>query len=47
MNKIGIFYGTEKGMTEAMAQVMYRVLGDDIAGEPVNVNQAKVAELLK
>ncbi len=28
MNKIGIFYGTEKGMTEAMAQVIYRVLGD-------------------
>ena len=47
MNKIGIFYGTETGMTEAMAQVMYRVLGDDIASEPVNVNQAKVSELLQ
>ncbi len=46
MNKIGIFYGTETGMTEAMAQVMYRVLGDDIASEPANVNQAKVSELL-
>lgn len=46
MNKIGIFYGTEKGMTEMMAQVMYRVLGDEIASEPVNVNRASVAELL-
>ncbi|MDD5579291.1 MAG: flavodoxin [Methylobacter sp.] len=47
MNKSGIFYGTETGLTEAMAQVMYRVLGDDIASEPVNVNQAKVPELLQ
>ncbi|QSB02811.1 flavodoxin [Methylomonas sp. EFPC1] len=46
MNKIGIFYGTEKGMTAMMAQVMYRVLGDEIASEPVNVNQATVTELL-
>lgn len=46
MNKIGIFYGTEQGMTEMMAQVMYRVLGDDIASEPVNVNRASVAQLL-
>jgi flavodoxin I len=34
-------------MTAAMAQVMYRVLGDGIAGEPVNVNQAKVPDLLQ
>lgn len=34
-------------MTEAMAQIMYRVLGDDIASEPANVNQAKVSELLQ
>lgn len=47
MNKIGIFYGTETGLTEAMAQVMYRVLGDDIASEPVNVNRAKVSDLLQ
>jgi flavodoxin I len=47
MNKIGIFFGTEQGMTAAMAQVMYRVLGDGIAGEPVNVNQAKVPDLLQ
>lgn len=47
MNKIGIFYGSEKGMTAAMAQVMYRVLGDEIADQPVNVNQAKVSELLQ
>lgn len=47
MNKIGIFYGTEKGMTAAMAQVMYKVLGDEIAEEPVNVNEAKVSELLQ
>jgi flavodoxin I len=31
MNKIGIFYGTEQGMTQAMAQVIFRILGDDIA----------------
>lgn len=47
MNKIGIFYGTEKGMTAAMAQVMYRLLGEEIASEPINVNRAKVAELLQ
>jgi len=47
MDKIGIFYGTEKGLTAAMAQVMYRVLGDGIADAPVNVNQARVADLLQ
>jgi len=47
MDKIGIFYGTEKGMTAAMAQVMYRVLGDEIADEPVNVNRATVPGLLQ
>lgn len=46
MNKTGIFYGTEKGMTEAMAQVMYRVLGGGITSKPVNVNQAKLSDLL-
>ncbi len=46
MNKIGIFYGTETGLTETMAQVMYRVLGDEIASAPINVKQAKVSELL-
>ena len=47
MNRIGIFYGTEQGLTEVMAQAMYRVLGEDIANEPVNVNQAKVSDLLQ
>ncbi|MDP2902966.1 MAG: hypothetical protein Q8N96_07620 [Methylovulum sp.] len=47
MDKIGIFYGIEKGMTAAMAQVMYRVLGDGIADEPVNVNRATVPGLLQ
>jgi flavodoxin I len=47
MNKIGIFYGTEKGLTEAVAQAMYRALGDEIADEPVNINQARVSDLLQ
>jgi flavodoxin I len=47
MNKIGIFYGTEKGLTQAMAQVMYRLLGDEIASEPLNVNRARVSDFLQ
>jgi flavodoxin I len=47
MNRIGIFYGTEEGTTHAIAEVMYRVLGDGSADPPVNVNRARPADLLR
>ncbi|MGZ8184033.1 MAG: flavodoxin domain-containing protein [Methylobacter sp.] len=47
MDKIEIIFRTEKAMIATMAQVMRRVLGDDIADEPVNVNWATVSGLLQ
>ncbi|MFA5982974.1 MAG: flavodoxin [Methylococcaceae bacterium] len=46
MNKIGIFYGTQTGMTEAIAEVIYRLLGDEIADAPVDVSKAHPSDLL-
>ncbi|MGD8591359.1 MAG: flavodoxin [Gammaproteobacteria bacterium] len=47
MKKIGIFYGTEAGTTHAIAEVLYRLLGDDIADKPVNVSRARPGELMR
>lgn len=47
MNRIGIFYGSEEGSTRAIAEAMYRFLGDAIAAPPIDVSTARPAELLQ
>lgn len=47
MKKIGIFYGTEEGGTYAIAQVIYRILGDEIADPPLNVSEVRPADLMR
>lgn len=46
-NKIGIFFGTETGTTRLIAKKLYKLLGDDIAAKPINVNRIQPAELLQ
>ena len=45
--KIGMFFGTETGTTRLIAKKMYKLLGDDIADKPVNVNRIAPADMLQ
>ncbi len=47
MSKIGIFFGTETGTTRLIAKKIYKLLGDEIAAKPVNVNRITPDELLQ
>ncbi len=47
MQKIGLFFGTETGTTRLIAKKIYKLLGDDIASKPINVNRITPAELLQ
>jgi flavodoxin I len=47
MNKIGIFFGTETGTTRLIAKKIHKLLGDDIASKPINVNRITVEEMLQ
>lgn len=47
MKKIGIFFGTETGTTRLVAKKIHKLLGDDIADKPVNVNRITPADLLQ
>lgn len=47
MKKIGIFFGTETGTTRLIAKKMYKLLGDEIADKPVNVNRIAPEDLLQ
>lgn len=47
MKKIGIFFGTETGTTRLIAKKIHKLLGDEIADKPVNVNRIAPAEMLK
>lgn len=47
MEKIGIFFGTETGTTRLIAKKLYKLLGDDLADKPVNVNRIKAEDLLQ
>jgi flavodoxin I len=46
MSKIGIFFGTETGTTRLVAKKIQKLLGDDIADKPVNVNRITPADML-
>lgn len=47
MNKIGIFFGTETGTTRLVAKKLHKLLGDEIADKPVNVNRITPEEMMK
>jgi len=47
MKKIGIFFGTETGTTRLIAKKLQKMLGDDIASKPLNVNRISPAEMLQ
>ncbi|MFC3609277.1 flavodoxin [Stutzerimonas tarimensis] len=46
MNKIGIFFGTETGTTRLIAKKIHKLLGDELADKPVNVNRITPADML-
>ncbi len=45
--KIGIFFGTETGTTRLIAKKLHKLLGEEIADKPVNVNRIKPEDLLQ
>jgi len=47
MNKIGMFFGTETGTTRLIAKKMYKLLGEELADKPVNVNRITAEDLLQ
>lgn len=47
MKKIGIFFGTETGTTRLISKKIHKLLGDDIASKPVNVNSITPADMLQ
>ncbi|MFV8818447.1 flavodoxin [Haliea sp. E17] len=47
MQSIGMFFGTETGTTRLIAKKLYKILGEDIASKPLNVNRITVEEFLQ
>lgn len=47
MSKIGIFFGTETGTTRLIAKKIHKLLGDEIADKPLNVNRIKPPDMLR
>jgi len=47
MKKIGIFFGTETGTTRLIAKKIHKLLGDDVAAKPINVNRITPEEMLQ
>lgn len=47
MQKIGIFFGTETGTTRLVAKKIHKLLGDEIADKPVNVNRITLPDMLR
>ena len=47
MNKVGIFFGTETGTTRLIAKKLYKLLGDELADKPINVNRIGAEDLLQ
>ncbi|TNE77617.1 MAG: flavodoxin [Gammaproteobacteria bacterium] len=47
MQKIGMFFGTETGTTRLIAKKIHKLLGDDIAAKPVNVNRISPEDFLQ
>src|SRR5512145_914219 len=47
MKKIGIFFGTETGTTRLIAKKLQKMLGDEIASKPLNLNRITPEEMLQ
>ena len=47
MSKIGIFFGTDTGSTRLVAKKIFKMLGDEVADKPKNINRTRVAELMQ
>ena len=47
MKKIGMFFGTETGTTRLIAKKLYKLLGDEVAAKPINVNRITPEEFLQ
>jgi len=47
MQKIGLFFGTETGTTRLIAKKIFKLLGEDIAAKPLNVNRISAQEMLQ
>lgn len=47
MQKIGMFFGTETGTTRLIAKKIYKLLGDDVAAKPINVNRITADDMLQ
>lgn len=47
MQKIGMFFGTETGTTRLIAKKLYKLLGDEVADKPINVNRISAEDFLK
>jgi len=47
MTKIGIFFGTETGTTRLIAKKIHKLLGDEVAAKPINVNRTAPADFLQ
>ena len=39
MSKVGIFFGTDTGSTRKIAKMIQKMLGDDVAAKPLNINR--------
>lgn len=47
MQKIGMFFGTETGTTRLVAKKLFKLLGEEVAAKPVNVNRITPEEFLQ
>ncbi len=47
MQRIGMFFGTETGTTRLIAKKLFKLLGEEIADKPVNVNRITADDFLK
>lgn len=47
MQKIGMFFGTETGTTRLISKKLYKLLGDDCAAKPINVNRITPEDFLQ
>lgn len=45
MAKIGIFFGTDTGSTRKVAKQLHKLLGEELADKPLNINRANAASL--
>jgi len=46
MAKVGIFFGTDTGSTRKIAKQIQKLLGDELAAKPVNINRVDMDDFL-